>query len=92
MERPLFQVGRTLATPGAIKALEEADEAAWQFFQRHSNGDWGDVCKEDAASNDQALKNGGRLLSVYHTSRNQRLWLITEADRSASTLLLSDEY
>ena len=61
-------------------------------LRRHASGDWGDVCTDDLQSNQDALQNGLRLLSVYWSSEGIRFWIITEADRSATTILLPDEY
>jgi len=63
-----------------------------QFVHRHVSGDWGDVCTDDASANEWALKNDGRILSSYKTKVGEKIWVITEADRSATTLLLPDEY
>lgn len=79
-----FQLGQLFSTPGALEALE--------FLRRHARGDWGDCCKQDWQSNDDALLHGGRLFSVYHTRERVKIWLITEADRSISTFLLPSEY
>ena len=98
---PKFQLGRLLITPGAQEALAETGESVWTYFARHAQGDWGEVDAEDAAANDEALKDGSRLLSAYtlkfKNGESQRLWLITEAEddngvRVASTALLSSEY
>ncbi|MEM7387300.1 MAG: type I restriction endonuclease subunit M [Verrucomicrobiota bacterium] len=59
---------------------------------RHERGDWGEVCTEDRAENEEALRRGGRLLSVYRTEEGTRFYIITEADRSSTTVLLPDEY
>jgi hypothetical protein len=83
-------LGRLLATPGAIEKIgsEEIHEA----LSRHLKGDWGDVDKEDAQSNDSALVQGDRLLSAYRTQGGVKFWIITEWDRSVTTVLLPDEY
>lgn len=83
-------LGQTLATPGVLKATTQAERNV--AFSRHSRGDWGDVVEEDWRVNDQALQNGERLLSVYHTLSGTKFWIITEADRSATTVLLPSEY
>jgi len=88
----LFRLGQLYATPGALDALKQSGQSVLGFLSRHLRGDWGEVCKEDWELNDQALVEGTRLLSAYKTSKNDRLWVITEADRSATTLLLPDEY
>lgn len=87
-----FPLGQVVATQGAIKALEEAKQSYIGFLARHLRGDWGEVCKEDWSANDQAVVEGTRLLSAYRTSKDERLWIITEADRSSTTILLPDEY
>ena len=87
-----FCVGQTVATPGAIEALAESDQTASDFLRRHLSGDWGDIGIEDQQSNEDAIRKGERLLSAYRTSRGTKLWIITEADRSVTTLLLPDEY
>ena len=87
-----FQPGILTATPGALEALEDAKQSPMEFVQRHLNGDWGEVCKEDAAENELSVKEGFRILSAYRTRLNVRIWIITEADRSATTILLPSEY
>ena len=59
---------------------------------RHRQGDWGEVCGEDWELNDEAVENGTRILSAYRTAKQERLWIITEWDRSVTTILLPDEY
>jgi hypothetical protein len=81
-----------LATPGALRALALAGAHGADFLTRHAAGDWGDVDAHDWAANDRALLADERLLSAYVLPTGERLWIITEADRSASTLLLPDEY
>lgn len=90
--RPLFSLGQIVATPGAIKALEEANQDAAEFLHRHVTGDFGEVDEEDRQANEQAITTGTRILSVYQTRNELRLWVITEADRSVTTLLLPEEY
>ena len=82
-----------MATPGALAALERSGEDALLFLTRHGQCDWGEVCADDRKLNDDAVAHeGGRVLSAYSTNLGERLWIITEADRSATTLLLPDEY
>jgi len=88
----LFALGQVVATPGALSALEKAEQTPLKFLNRHVNGDWGDVPKEDRRENEFSLKNGFRILSAYTTSDGERLWIITEADRSYTTILLPSEY
>lgn len=93
MSRFKFPIGQLLATPGAIRAVEEAGEDLLGFVVRHSTGDWGDVCSEDAAANELAISQGWRILSAYRIgATGMKIWLLTEADRSATTVLLPDEY
>lgn len=89
---PRFALGRILATPGAIEALDEAGQEWLVFLQRHVVGDWGDLHPHDCQENEAALARGGRLFSAYNLTTGQRLWIITEYDRSATTLLLPREY
>lgn len=92
MPKPKFNLGKIVATPGALEAFEESGQSPADFLDRHVRGDWGDVCDEDKLLNDQALIDGSRLLSAYRTLKNVRLWLITEADRSSTCCLLPSEY
>lgn len=100
---PLFLCGQVVSTPGAIEALNEAHGNRWriavgQLVARHRCGDWGQVCKEDANANEQALRCGARIISCYHLPAripgggSERIWIITEADRSSTTILLPEEY
>ena len=91
-QKQTLLVGQTLAAPGALDALERAGQTPADFVARHSNCDWGIVDDEDASLNDEALVNGARILSAYKTTLGVRLWIITEADRSATTILLPSEY
>jgi len=88
----LFPLGLVAATPAALAALERAGAELQQILNRHLTGDWGDISAEDRAENDFALREGLRLLSAYRLSSGARIWVITEADRSVTTLLLADEY
>ena len=87
-----FRLGQLVATPGALAALSEAGQSPLEFLSRHQQGDWGEVGKEDWDANDAALLEGTRLLSAYRTSKGVRIWIITEWDRSVTTILLPDEY
>ena len=99
----LFKPGRVLATPGAIDALERSGQSVWHFLTRHLAGDWGVVDADDKSANDDALRDGSRILSAYLLDGNcdgdeaTKIWLITEAaddsgNREATTALLPDEY
>ena len=87
-----FQLGQTVATPGALQALQEANQSPMEFLSRHVNGNWGEVGREDADANERAADDEARILSVYRTCQGVKLWVITEADRSATTILLPEEY
>jgi hypothetical protein len=87
-----FPLGRVVATPGALRALEEANQNPFEFLARHQAGDWGDLCEEDKRENEFSVHGGFRILSAYRTRNNTKVWVITEADRSATTLLLPEEY
>lgn len=88
----MFKLGTVLMTPGARDALADSGEAPSSFLGRHLAGDWGGLSEEDRRLNDQAIEDGSRILSTYRTARSKKVWVITEADRSATTLLLPDEY
>lgn len=87
-----FPLGQTVMTPGALSALEEAGQSPFEFLMRHASGDWGEVCNEDREENELALREGFQLMSIYRTKKDTRLWVITEADRSVTTILLPEEY
>ena len=107
---PRFALGRVLATPGALRALDEAERVrghgarrsgadglparslATELLARHITGDWGELDAEDQRANEDALVTDARILSAYVLPSGVKLWIITEADRSATTLLLPDEY
>ena len=89
---PLFPLGRTVATPGALGALALAGVLPQALLDRHARGDWGELDEEDRRANGQALSTGARLLSAYALPDGVQIWVITEADRSATTLLLPEEY
>lgn len=91
-QRARFVLGSIFATPGALEALRNAGTTPAEFLSRHQSGDWGDVCDEDAAENELALGRHLRLFSVYHLNSDVKIWVITEADRSGTTILLPDEY
>lgn len=85
-----FHLGRLLITRGALDALTQQEVI--DALARHVGCDWGDVASEDWAENDLSLREGFRLLSAYHTESGVKFWIITEADRSATTVLLPAEY
>jgi len=90
--KPLFDLGQLVATPGALAALEKTGQNAMEFLSRHVSGDWGDLPGEDKDENSLSLEKGFRLLSSYRTTADDKLWVITEADRSLTTILLPEEY
>jgi len=87
-----FPLGRVVATPGALNALEKAEQLPAEFLDRHVNGDWGEVPDADKQENERAVEQGLRILSAYTTSAGDKLWILTEADRSATILMLPEEY
>ena len=89
---PLFPAGQIVATPGALALLQRVNKSPVEFLSRHLRGDWGDLCQEDKTENELSLKCGFRLVSSYQVTDSETLWVITEADRSVTTLLLPAEY
>ena len=89
---PRFPLGRLVATPGALRLLEQHKAEPFDFILRHVGGDFGALDADDVAANEAALKWGSRILSSYPIKGNERLWIITEADRSVTTLLLPHDY
>ena len=85
-----FQPGMLVATPGALRSLHQEEVVA--ALRRHLTGDWGELDEHDRRVNEHALLHGGRLFSAYGDRHAKRFWIITEADRSATTILLPDEY
>ena len=85
-----FALGQIVATPHVLKIVPE--EEIFAALLRHQNCDWGDVCPQDKWANDRAVKGGERLLSVYHSKDGVKFWIITERDRSATTVLLPEDY
>jgi len=91
-KQPAFELGQIVATPGALAALKKAGQQPGEFLTRHVNREWGDLSDEDRKENDYSLEHGFRLLSAYRTHAGDKLWIITESDRSVTTLLLPEEY
>lgn len=89
-----FRLGAVVGTPGAIEFMQKQPDKFLmeRLLARHMSGDWGDLCEEDKQANDEALIDGGRILSSYNVTTDQKVWIITEADRSATTFLLPEEY
>lgn len=90
MTAPL-PLGRVLATPRALKLLVEAGCHPFEYLARHATGDWGELCAFDRRQNEVALREGYRVLSSYEISAG-RIWIITEADRSVTTILVPEDY
>ena len=84
------QLGQLVMTRNAATSLKALD--VMKALSRFARGDWGDVCKEDWEANDEALEHGGRLLGSYHDRNGTKFWIITEADRSVTTVLLPEDY
>ena len=91
-EKKSFPLGQVLITPPAETVLQEAGRAFKEFLDRHASGDWGEIDTDDWNANEEALTSGGQLLSVYAVTDAQKVWIITESDRSATTILLPDDY
>ncbi len=99
-----FNLGVVVATPAALDLMAEYPEAAANVLSRHASGDWGEVCAEDARENELSVREGFRILSAYQLDRaladaagepadpRAKLWIITEADRSSTCILLPEEY
>lgn len=85
-----FPIGQLFATPGVLAEVSTTDISA--ALARHSMGDWGELSQEDIDENNRALKEGSRLLSAYRSTTRVRFWIITEWDRSVTTVLLPSEY
>jgi hypothetical protein len=86
----LFRLGQLVATPNALAHLSEEDVLT--SIRRHQAGDWGDLDEEDRRENEFSLKEGFRLFSVYHSANGVKFYVITEADRSVTTVLLPEDY
>lgn len=87
-----FELGQIVATPEALQALQDAGQDPQEFLRRHQSGDWGELSPEDRRENEYSVNRHLRILSAYRTRKGVKLWVITEADRSATTILLPEEY
>jgi hypothetical protein len=90
-----FELGRIVGTPSALEVLDQQGIPPLTLVARHASGDWGEVCPADARENERSVKNGWRIMSVYEVNPSGvewRVWVLTEADRSSSCLLLPEEY
>ena len=95
--RPTFQLGQIVATPAALEVMAQGGHSLAEFLDRHVRGDWGGLSADDRQLNEEALKDGSRILSAYRTRNGKKIWIITEAaddrgQRAATTILLPDEY
>ena len=89
---PRFALGQIVSTPGALEAFGEAGQTPLEFLARHVAGDWGQVDKADAAENELSVKERFRILSAYTLKTGTQIWIVTEADRSSTCVLLPSEY
>lgn len=87
---PKFAFGRLVATPNALNSIP--NQEILLALSRHLRGDWGELDEHDRTANEHALRQGGRLLSAYRSQREVKFWIITEADRSVTTVLLPEDY
>lgn len=87
-----FELGQLVITQGAQELLERLGKSPFEYLLRHVQGDWGDMEDEDKAENEFALTRELRIFSSYQLTEEEKLWIISEADRSATTTLLSSEY
>jgi hypothetical protein len=90
--RHLFPLGHVVATPGAIQVMNRLEIRPTDLLDRHVSGDWGDIHPGDRGLNEEALRTGERIFSVYGPKDSDRLWIITEADRSVTTILRPEDY
>ena len=88
--RPRFSVGPVFITANAEAKVSPEDVPS--ALQRHARGDWGELCADDMKQNERSLHDGGRLVSVYHDRRGVKFYIITEPDRSSTTVLLPEDY
>ncbi len=90
--KALFSLGQIFLTIGAREALTESNQMPNEFLAKHQSGDWGDVCEDDIKENDFSVREGFRILSAYKLNSGVKIWVITEADKSSTTILLPGEY
>lgn len=90
--KPLFELGQIVGTPGALQELQEAEQNPIELIFRHVTGDWGDLCEEDIEENEFSLERGLRILSAYELATGKKIWVITEHDRSVTTILRPIDY
>jgi hypothetical protein len=92
LKMPALPLGELVITPKAEQALEESGQSPAIFLHMYLTGNWGDCREDEWKVNDEALANGGRVQGVYHTANGKEIWIITEANRSATTILTPQEY
>jgi len=92
LQKPRFLLGQVVATPGALEVLQQAEQDPSEFLARHVVGDWGDLEDEDKQENELSVEQGYRILSAYKLDNDTKIWIITEHDRSVTTILLPSEY
>lgn len=93
IETPLFSLGHITSTPGALAEFVNNTQIPHPYLQKHARGEWGpDIGKEDGRQNDEAVNGGWRIMSAYRLNDGTRIWIITEGDRSVTTVLLPSEY
>ena len=90
--KPLFDLGQVVGTPGALRALRDAGQLPDEFLVRHVTGEWGELSDEDKQENEFSVEQGFSILSAYRLQTGVKLWVITEWDRSVTTILLPEEY
>lgn len=88
----LFPLGTVYLTIGSKETLLESNQDAFSFLEKHQTGNWGELCENDKKENELSVKEGFRILSSYKTAKGEKIWVITEADRSSTTVLLPSEY
>ena len=91
-QKPLFSLGQIVGTPGALDAMENAEQNPFELLARHVQGDWGDLDDEDKKENELSVNEGFRILSAYKLESGVKVWVVTEWDRSVTTILLPEEY
>ncbi len=91
-KKHLFPLGQIVATPGALAALAKAGQRAEEFLALHATGEWGELSEDDRAENQLGLERGFRLMSSYATNAQEKVWVVTEAARTVTTILLPEEY
>lgn len=92
MAKARFELGQTVATPGALEAFMRSGDTPLPYLTEHANRNWGEVDQHDKAHSEVAIERGFRILSAYRLADDTTIWIITEADRSVTTVLLPEEY